>query len=304
MSSVYDWSVTAANNANSDGSINWAEGQPPSTVNNSARVMMARIKELLNDLGGISVATGTANAISVSVSSAVTTNANGIVVTFRAANTNSGAATLNVNTIGAKPLVRFTFEGEKTLTGGEVQQNCIYEAIYCSVLSGGNGAWLLTNPTEIERLPAGLGAPYFGGTVPSGWLLCNGAAISRTTYAKLFAAIGTTWGTGNGTTTFNLPDGRNDFIRGASSTLPLGTRQADAFKSHTHDASATTAGAHTHNVPDGGTGGGAGAQNGPPTGGTFPTQSSGAHTHIITVEATGSTETRPRNIAANWIIKT
>lgn len=113
MSSVWDWSTTAANNANSDGSINWAEGQPPSSVNNSARVMMARIKELLNDLGGISVATGTANAISVAASSAVTANANGIVVTFRAANTNGGATTLNVNSIGAKPLVRFTFEGEK-----------------------------------------------------------------------------------------------------------------------------------------------------------------------------------------------
>lgn len=304
MSSVWDWSTTAANNANSDGSINWAEGQPPSSVNNSARVMMARIKELLNDLGGISVATGTANAISVAASSAVTANANGIVVTFRAANTNGGATTLNVNSIGAKPLVRFTFEGEKNLSGGEVQQNCIYEAIYCSILSGGNGAWLLTNPTEIERLPAGFGGPFFGGTIPSGWLLCNGAAISRTTYSRLFAAVGTTWGSGDGTTTFNLPNGQNEFIRGASGTLPLGTKQTDSFRSHTHSASSSTAGDHTHRVPDGGAGGGSGAQNGPQTGGTFPTQSAGAHTHDINVQATGGAETRPRNIAAHWIIKT
>ena len=59
-------------------------------------------------------------------------------------------------------------------------------------------------------------------TIPSGWLLCNGAAISRTTYAKLFAAIGTMYGAGDGSTTFNLPDLRDRFIEGAGSKA-LGT---------------------------------------------------------------------------------
>ena len=55
---------------------------------------------------------------------------------------------------------------------------------------------------------------YFAMTsVPAGWLKCNGAAVSRTTYAALFASIGTTWGAGNGSTTFNLPELRGEFPR-------------------------------------------------------------------------------------------
>lgn len=58
-------------------------------------------------------------------------------------------------------------------------------------------------------LPAGIGPlPYAGSSIPTGWLECNGAAVSRTTYAALFSAISTTWGTGDGSTTFNLPDMR------------------------------------------------------------------------------------------------
>ncbi len=59
----------------------------------------------------------------------------------------------------------------------------------------------------VERLaPAGAVLDYAGSTVPTGWLECDGSAISRTTYADLFAAIGTTWGDGDGSTTFNLPN--------------------------------------------------------------------------------------------------
>lgn len=54
-------------------------------------------------------------------------------------------------------------------------------------------------------LPKGTILPFAGGTIPSGFLACNGAAVSRTTYAKLFNAIGTTYGTGNGSSTFNVP---------------------------------------------------------------------------------------------------
>ena len=57
----------------------------------------------------------------------------------------------------------------------------------------------------------------FGGSVaPSGWLLCDGSAVSRTTFADLFTTIGTRWGIGDGTTTFNLPDLRGRFLHGGS----------------------------------------------------------------------------------------
>lgn len=55
-------------------------------------------------------------------------------------------------------------------------------------------------------VPAGMITMYGGSTAPDGWLICNGSAVSRTTYSRLFSAIGTTYGSGNGSTTFNLPN--------------------------------------------------------------------------------------------------
>ena len=72
--------------------------------------------------------------------------------------------------------------------------------------------------TEAVRsigLPAGAIIAYGSTVAPSGYLLCDGAAVSRTTYADLFTAISTTWGVGDGSTTFNLPDGRGGVLRGA-----------------------------------------------------------------------------------------
>lgn len=63
-------------------------------------------------------------------------------------------------------------------------------------------------------LPAGLTSPYAGATAPAGWLLCDGSAVSRTTYVRLFTAIGTVYGIGDGSTTFNLPDARGRVIAG------------------------------------------------------------------------------------------
>lgn len=62
--------------------------------------------------------------------------------------------------------------------------------------------------------PPGVVLPYAGGSAPSGWLLCDGSAVSRTTYAALFAAISTTYGAGDGSTTFNLPDLRGRVAAG------------------------------------------------------------------------------------------
>lgn len=89
-------------------------------------------------------------------------------------------------------------------------------------------------------VPAGLVVFYASSTLPSGFLKANGANVSRTTYAALFAAIGTTFGTGDGSTTFTLPDMRGYFPRGwadngsVDSGRVFGTTQAAAFASHTH----------------------------------------------------------------------
>ena len=59
---------------------------------------------------------------------------------------------------------------------------------------------------------------FAGNTIPAGWLLCDGSAVSRTDYAKLFGAIGTTWGAGDGSTTFNLPNSIGRFAEGAATS--------------------------------------------------------------------------------------
>ena len=96
-------------------------------------------------------------------------------------------------------------------------------------------------------LPIGAVVAYAGAAVPPGYLECNGQAVSRTTYADLFTAIGTTYGAGDASTTFNVPDMRDEFIRGKSDTRPLGNKQAASFASHTH---ATSDPGHGHTLSD------------------------------------------------------
>ena len=77
-------------------------------------------------------------------------------------------------------------------------------------------------------------------TIPSGWIKANGAEVSRTVYANLFAAIGTAWGAGNGSTTFNVPDLRGEFLRGwddargIDTGRALASQQAGQNLSHNH----------------------------------------------------------------------
>ena len=72
------------------------------------------------------------------------------------------------------------------------------------------------------RMPPGATIDFAGSTVPNGWALCDGRALNRTTYAKLFAAIGTTWGAGDGSTTFNIPDLRGRIAVAAGSSTDDG----------------------------------------------------------------------------------
>ena len=85
-------------------------------------------------------------------------------------------------------------------------------------------------------IPTSTILPFAGSTVPNGWLLCNGAGISRSTYSNLFAKIGTTYGKGDGSTTFNIPDLRDRYIIGAN-TNTLGTKVAEQLPNITGDCS-------------------------------------------------------------------
>lgn len=82
-------------------------------------------------------------------------------------------------------------------------------------------------PSNVRfAVPAGAVMPFAQNSAPAGWLKCNGAAVSRTTYATLFAAIGETYGAGDGTTTFLLPDLRGEFVRGWDDARGVDTDRA------------------------------------------------------------------------------
>lgn len=165
----------------------------------------------------------------------------------------------------------------------------------------------------LSVVPAGTVIAFASSTAPTGYLKANGALISRTTYASLFAAIGTTFGAGDGSTTFALPDLRGYFprgwddARGIDTGRVFGSNQADAYLNHSHTGSTNSAGAHTHTVGNNGNAGGGGITMNLGVGMsvTSTSSSAGAHAHTVTVDAstTGGTETRPKNIALLYCIK-
>lgn len=186
MSSIFDWSLVPASNANSDSGITWVEGQLPGTVNGSAKAMMGRLAELVKDMGGALVAAGTANALTVTANSAFTTNVNGRFLAFRAILDNTTAATLNVNGIGAKSIRKVTSAGDSALTGAEIQADGIYLVNYSEAVNGAAGGWVLVNPTPADlTVFATLASPVFTGnpTAPTPTAGDNDTSIATTAFA-------------------------------------------------------------------------------------------------------------------------
>jgi microcystin-dependent protein len=161
-----------------------------------------------------------------------------------------------------------------------------------------NWVLLLNNTTGF---PIGTTITFSGITPPPGYLACDGAAVSRTTYAGLFGVIGIMYGAGNGTTTFNLPDYRGYFLRGwdngagndpdaASRTNRgdgitgdnIGTKQTDQFVSHSHSFPWSFSAS----------GNGLG----------YATNTASANASLGT-NPTGGTESRPKNITILYYIK-
>jgi microcystin-dependent protein len=144
-------------------------------------------------------------------------------------------------------------------------------------------------------------------SIPADWLPCDGAAVSRTTYADLFATIGVTWGPGDGATTFNVPDFRDRFLVGAGTTYAVGdTGGADSvtltvgqLPAHSHGV---TDPGHTHTAAEeaatvtaGAAAGGAAAGN------------TGSATTGITIDDTGDGDPvsiLPPYAAVQYLIKT
>lgn len=140
-SDIYDWSVVAADNDDADSSINFLEGQTPGSVNNSARAMMVRVKQFLNDIGGLGTVGGTADAITLT--GTIDALESGKVVAFKAGGTNTTAVTINVNSLGAKAIRR---QGDTALSAGDLLSGGVYLLRYDTAYNSSAGAWVLLNP--------------------------------------------------------------------------------------------------------------------------------------------------------------
>ena len=196
---------------------------------------------------------------------------------------------------------------------------------------GSNGQMLQTNGsgalsfTTVQGVPSGSVFCMAVATVPSGYLECNGTAVSRTTYSVLFAVIGTAYGTGNGSSTFNLPDLRGEFVRGfdngrgVDSGRSIASSQSSQFGQHNHNVSASSSSSvtdpgHQHSMS-------VGFFNSVNSGGALSFKDAGTSNRINT-NTTGisvststsisqsnrggtsnSSETRPRSIAMMYVIK-
>ena len=170
------------------------------------------------------------------------TDANNLGLATKASPTFSGTVTSGGDIVmsgnGSLQLPTGTTAQRPTPATGDIRFNTSL-----TQFEGYNGsAW-----GEIANgVPAGSVFSFATSTVPTGYLECNGAAVSRSTYASLFSAISTTWGVGDGSSTFNLPDLRGQFVRGwdnsagVDASRVFGSTQTDQNKNHTHTTDSVT----------------------------------------------------------------
>jgi microcystin-dependent protein len=207
---VPQWSTTPASNASSDPNINWREGQPPSSINDSARSMMAQLAFWRDSFSGALTTAGTSSAytLTTGLSLSATPN-NGQFLCFVPNVTNDAAPVLSADGGTNYPI--------QTSPGVAVGSATLIQGTpYCISFNNSANSWVLfavyANTLDV---PLGTLLDYVGSSAPnSNFVLAYGQAISRTTYSAFFSLVGTTFGTGDGTTTFNVPDLRGRMTSG------------------------------------------------------------------------------------------
>lgn len=260
---VWQWSTTAGTNATADPSINWSEGMSPSSVNDSARAMMARLADYRNDLGGLTSTGGSATAYTLTSNQGgftPTADRDKFTVGFTMHATNTGTATLNVDGGGAKPLRNVSGSG---MNAGVLVQGSVYLATY----KNSTDEWLVHNIRGVAaEVPIGAIIDYTVGTSPSAnYIIPSGQCISRTTYATYFALVGTAYGACDGVTTFAVIDLRgrvtashdlgSNRLLGCSPTAGCGSQSvvlaANQMPLHNHSVNIVTSTesvAHDHAI--------------------------------------------------------
>lgn len=192
---------------------------------------------------------GTADAITLSPSPVITAYAAGQCFRFVASADNTGAMTVAVSGLATKDIKKTASGAAAAVAAADIKAGSIVNIVYdgtqfrvfdvidslessditgqTEVVIAADDYILLSDASDSGALkkdtvqgildlvfPSGIIVPYGGATAPTGWLLCYGQAVSRTTYANLFTAIGTTYGVGDNSTTFNLPDLRGRVVAG------------------------------------------------------------------------------------------
>jgi len=153
----------------------------------------------------VPLSTNSGNVYSISLNPAITAYVGGVVYKFIPNAASTGACTLSINGLSAI-----------SIPGAVLQANqpvmLLYDATDGIFILAGSGA----------GVPVGSIMPYGGASAPIGWLLCQGQAVNRATYSSLFAILGTAYGAGDGSTTFNLPNLQIRFPLGSGSGYALG----------------------------------------------------------------------------------
>ena len=204
--------------------------------------MMAATAKYRDDIAGAIVTTGSSTAYAVSSYQGFDTLAhlNGQMIAFTPHTTNGQTVTLNVDSLGAKPLR--SAPGTELLAGTAIQGTP-----YVAVYNNSDGAFYLQGFFgNSYNIPLAGGLDYWGPTAPnSAFSFPIGQTISRTTYAALFALVGTTYGVGDGSTTFNLPDRRG---RVSAQLDPTGTVLTSATMTPNGDTLGATGGAQARSI--------------------------------------------------------
>lgn len=168
--------------------------------------------------------------------------------------------------------------------------------------------WIAVGGSTVlaSQIPAGTVTMYGGGAAPTGWLVCDGTAVSRSTYSDLFDAIGTRYGSGDGSTTFNLPLSSSRTVRGITAGANIGANAIAAngnasistnSDSHSHSISATNSSdSHSHTITsNSGSGGASHSHSYSKSNGSNTAANTGAatanHSHTITSNAGSDSHT-------------
>lgn len=214
----------------------------------------------ISDGIGTFLTDGDKGDITVTGTGATWTIDNGVVTYAKMQDVSATDRILGRDTAGAGDAEELTLSQVLDFVGSAAQGDILYRgaATWTRLGAGTSGHFLQTqgagaNPSwaAVSGTPAGVVSPYAGLTEPTGWLFCFGQAISRTTFADLFAVISTTYGVGDGSTTFNLPDLRGRVVAGQDDMGGTSANRLTGGGGVDGDTLGGTGGAETHTLTTG-----------------------------------------------------